>query len=155
MSVLIILGKLGILASYLSIVKMIYDMKKADSNVRFELDLLSTIEFFAGIGLALVGLVAVIDKTTYFFTFGLSVVSIAIGLIHRYRLILAGDRKVLFAGSIHDIKEIKNLSSGMFTLKVHTKSRQKPYSIYVPLTSNNVLKNKVQAKLKNTKKSQR
>lgn len=148
MTILIILSKLGILTAYASIVWMILQFKKQDKNVIIEFDILSSIELSLGVGVGLVGLVSVIDPSTYTFTFVLCLISIILACIHRYRIILAGDQMILFGGKTHNIKEIKRLGTGMFTLKIFTKSKENGYKIYVPLTSNHVLKDRVQAKIK-------
>jgi len=141
-------AKLGIVAAYASMIWMMVQFKKADQNVKLEFDLLSRIELSAGAGINLVGLICVIDASTYTFSLILCLLGICIALLQRYRIILAGDTKILFGAKVHSIKEIKSLGSGMLTLIIQTKKRAKPYRIYVPLTSNNVLKNRVQAKLK-------
>lgn len=151
MAILIILAKLGVIVSYLMMVLMIRQFKKQDRNVKIDFDLLSRLEICVGIGLGLVSLVAVIDPCTYGFTLGLCLLSIAVAQFQRYRVILAGDRYVLFLGKVHSYKEITGLGTGMFTLKVQTKDKPSGQSIYVPLTSNHVLKDKVQAKLKKNK----
>lgn len=148
MPVLIILAKIGIVVVYVSILGMMFQFKKVDQHVNFEFDLLSSIEISAGIGIGLVGLFSVIDPLTYTFTFTLCLISIGIALLHRYRMILVGDHKILFAGKVHEKKEIQKLGSGLFTLRIYTKAKPKSYKIYVPLTSNHVLKDRVQDKIK-------
>lgn len=151
MTILIILAKLGVAASYLTMLLMIRQFKQQDRHVKVEFDLLSRLEICIGIGLGLVSLVAVINPSTYGFTLGLCLLSIAVAQFQRYRMILAGDRYVLFMGKAHPYKEITGLGTGMFTLKVQTKDKPSGHSIYVPLTSNHVLKDKVQAKVKKKK----
>lgn len=151
MAVLIILAKVGIVAAYVSIVMMVLQFKKLDRNVKIEFDLLSKIELSAAVGIALVGLVSVIDPTTYVFTLVLCLCSIGLTLLQRYRMILAGDTMVLFRGKAHPIRTITKLGTGMFTLKIYLKNRPKPVSIYVPLTSNHVLRDRVQSKLRKKK----
>lgn len=151
MPILIILSKLGILIAYISIVWMILQFKKQDKNVTIEFDIFSSIELSLGIGVGLVGLVSVIDPSTYTFTFILCVISIILACMHRYRIILAGDQMILFGGKAHNIKEIKQLGTGMFTLKIITKNKENGYKIYIPLTSNHILKDCVQAKIKKKK----
>ena len=147
MFIILILAKFGIIGVYASLISMILRFKKSDRNVLVEFDLLSRIELCASIGIGLVGLVCVIDPSTYAFSLILCMISISLALAQRYRIVLAGDTKVLFGGKEHFIRDIKRLGSGMFTLHIYKKMGAKPYRIYVPLTSNNVLKNRVQAKV--------
>lgn len=150
MFMLLILTIIGIVAVYASIIWMIVQFRNSDRNVKLEFDLISRIELCATIGLGLVGLICVIDPSTYAFSLVLCILSIALALLQRYRIILVGDRKILFGAKSHALSEIKGLGSGLLSLKIQTKA--KDYRIYVPLTSNHVLRDRVQAKIKNTKK---
>lgn len=151
MPILITIAKAGIIAMYGSLLWMLFQFKKQDKGVKIEFDLLSRLELSLGVGLALVGLVSVINPTTYTFTLGLCILSILVGYMHRKRMVVAGDTMVLFKGKAWPIKSIIKLGSGMFTLKIFTKDNQKGYRIYVPLTSNHVLKDRIQAKLSKKK----
>lgn len=147
MVVVLILAKISIVAAYVSLIWMVIQFRKSDRNVKLEFDLLSRIELSASAGIGLSGLICVIDPSTYTFSFVLCLLSIAIVMFQKYRLILVGDHKILFCAKTHKLKEIKELGTGLLSLRIQT-NRVKPYHIYVPLTSNHVLKNRVQAKIK-------
>jgi len=148
MSFLLILSKFLIIVNYLLTIKLIYQFKKVENKSKLEFDLLSSIEISTCIGLNLVSLVAVIDSSTYVFTLFLSILGIVIAATQRYRIILVGEKKILFKGAIYEIKDIKKLGTGMFTLKIITRQNTNGYNIFIPLTSNNVLRNKLQTKIK-------
>ena len=147
MPFILILLKIGILASYGSILKMILDFQKKDSSVKVSLDLLSKIEISAVAGINLIGFVSVIDEKKYAFTCGLCCIGIVLALFQKYRLILAGQKMVMIKGKTYSFKELKKLGTGMFTLHVYKKANPKPMKIYVPLTSNEVLKNRVESRI--------
>lgn len=140
MAIVLILAKLGIIVSYGLFIQMIRQFKKECPNTKVELDLLSRLEIFMGIGVGLVGLVCVIDASTYTFSSVLCIISICLTWFQRYRLVLVGDTKVLLGTKTYRKKDIKKISSGMVTLIVDIKGKTKPVKIYVPLTSNRVLK---------------
>lgn len=148
MSIVLILFKLAIITVYTKLFYNVYTLKKEDSGYKFELDLISRLEFMAGIGLALVAIISNITPEAYSFTCILCVLSLIIGYFHQKRLILAGNQKVLIKGKIIPIKKIKKLGTSMFSLHVYLKNEAKPLRIYVPLTSNNILKNKIENKIK-------
>lgn len=129
-------------------IKKMMDFKHNDTSVKFDFDFLSRLEIAAGIGLALVSLVSVIDPRTYAFTAGLCALSIILAFIQSRRIILAGDHNVLIKGKSYPLEQLKGLRTGMFTLKVAMKSMDKELSIYVPLTSNSVLREKVEARIR-------
>ena len=149
MCVILIVCKIAIIINYYLTIKLIYQFKKMEYKAKLEFDLLSSIEISTCIGLNLVSLVAVIDPSTYIFTLCLSILGIVIAATQRYRIILVGDKKILFKGAFYDIRDIKKLGTGMFTLKIITRQNASGFNIFIPLTSNNVLKNKLQAKIKN------
>lgn len=147
MNFLLILCKFIIVLNYACTFKMIYDFKMNEKNVKFEFDLLSSLELSTCVGINLVALLAVISKSTYMFTLFLSIIGISLAFFQRYRIILVGDRKILFKGKVYKIKNIKKLATGLFTLKILTRQNSKEFSIFIPLTSNNTLKYKLQEKL--------
>lgn len=147
MPVVLILLKICILLAYFSIVKMIRDFRKEEKEAWFQMDLLSRIEMSAVAGINLAGLVSVIDARTYAFTFVLCCTGIVLAVFERQRILLAGNRKVLIGGKQYSYQEIRKLGTGLFSLHVYLKKQTKPVRIYVPLTSNEVLRNKVQCRI--------
>ena len=148
MSIVLIVLKIGIVISYVSIVKMIVDFKKTEPEARLQLDLLSRLEVAAVAGISLAGLLSVIDEKTYVFTCAVCFLGIVLSALERYRLIFAGKSKVLLCGKQYSLKNIQKLGTGMFTLKVYLKGKNMPLSIYVPLSSNEVLRQKISDKIK-------
>lgn len=148
MSLLLIILKIGIVISYASIAKMIYDFKKIEPEAKLRLDLLSRLEVAAVAGISLAGLISVIDEKTYVFTSVVCILGIVLSVFERYRLILAGKSEVLLSTKQYPIKNIQKLGTGIFTLQVYLKGKEKPLSIYVPLTSNNVLKHTISDKIR-------
>ena len=148
MPIVLIALKIGIVISYVSIVKMIVDFKKTEPEARLQLDLLSRLEVSAVAGISLAGLLSVIDEKTYVFTCAVCILGIVLSALERYRLILAGKLKVLLCGKQYSLKNIQKLGTGLFTLKVYLKGRKTPLSIYVPLSSNEVLRQKISDKIK-------
>ena len=146
MKIIIILLKIGIILSYSSTIKMIYDFSKKE-HAKLELDLLSRLEVCAVIGINLVGLIAVIDEKTYAFTCGLCCIGILLALFEKYRFVFAGEKNVLLKGKVYALKDLKKLGTGLLTLKVYLRSKPKPMQIYVPLTSSDVMKNKIEFKI--------
>lgn len=148
MSIVLIVLKIGIVISYVSIVKMIVDFKKTEPEARLQLDLLSRLEVAAVAGISLAGLLSVIHEKTYVFTCVVCILGIVLSVLERYRLIFAGKSKVLLCGKQYSLKNIQKLGTGMFTLKVYLKGKNMPLSIYVPLSSNEVLRQKISDKIK-------
>ena len=87
MSIVLIALKIGIVISYVSIVKMIVDFRKAEPEARLQLDLLSRLEVAAVAGISLAGLLSVIDEKTYVFTCAVCILGIVLSVLERYRLI--------------------------------------------------------------------
>ena len=147
MPVVIIIEKLLILAVYASVIYMIASFKKEDNQTKIEFDTLSKLEMSMVTGVSLVSLVSVINPKTYLFTAGLCLISVIAIVFIKQRIILAGDRMVLLKGKSYRIKDVKALGTGMFTLHVKVKNNDKDLKIYVPLTSNHVLKDNIQSKI--------
>lgn len=147
MTYILIILKIVIVLNYIFTILMISNFKKEEPTSVIQLDLLSRLEIFAVLGINLVGVISVIDKTTYSFTCGLCIVGILLHLFEHYRFIFASDKKVLLQGKTYSIKEIKKLSTGLFTLQIHMKNK-KIIKVYVPLTSNFILKDKIEKKLR-------
>ena len=148
MPIVLIVEKVMILAIYGYAIKMMVDFRKKDPVAKFEFDLLSRLEIAVVIGMALASLVSVINPKTYVFTAGLCLLTLLLAYFQSRRIILAGNRYVLLKGKTIALKNIKQLRTGMFTLKVALKDQEKELSIYVPLTSNRVLREQVEAKIK-------
>ncbi len=116
----------------------IIKMFRSDSNVRLRFDLLSTLELDAVIGLSLVALLSAVKPETYGFTLGLLVVALIMNVIHSFRTIIAGDKRIMIGIKSYDFKDIKGINASRFTLHVHTKDGQQ-INVPVPLTQNDVL----------------
>lgn len=147
MPVVIIIEKLLILAVYASAIYMIVSFKNENSGTKIEFDTISKLEMSMVTGVSLVSLVSVINPKTYLFTAGLCLISVVAIIFIRQRIVLAGDRKVLLKGKSYRIKDVIALGAGMFTLHVKVKNNDKDLKIYVPLTSNRVLKENIQSKI--------
>ncbi len=113
-------------------------LKMEDPAAKLKFDLISTLEVATGFGLALVGWLAVLDETTYVFTAGLNALAIVLTVTHNFRIIVAGDRKIMIAMKIYSLREIKGIKAGRFTLYVLTKTNDR-INVLVPLTMNTVL----------------
>ena len=148
MPVIIVIEKMLIVAVYVSVVYMIMSFRKVDNSAEIEFDTLSRLEMSMITGICLVSLVSVIKPNTYLFTASLCLISVIATLFIRQRIILAGDRMVLIKGKSYRIKDVQSLGTGIFTLHVKVRSRAEDLKIYVPLTSNHVLKDRVQSKIK-------
>lgn len=140
MTILLILEKIAIVAVYASIIVMVLRFRKTDKTAKLEFDLISRLELCAGAGIALVSLVSVIDPSTYVFTACLCLLSILLALFEKNRIILAGDKMMLVKGKTYKTKDTASVETGMFTLKLRVRTSPDPLSIYVPLTSNRVLR---------------
>lgn len=146
--VIIVIEKILIVTVYASVVYMIMSFQKEDRATQIEFDTLSRLEMSMITGICLVSLVSVIKPNTYLFTAALCMISVISTLFIRQRIILAGDRMVLIKGKSYRIKDVQSLGTGVFTLHVKVKSREKDLKIYVPLTSSHVLKDRIQSKIK-------
>lgn len=140
MTILLIVEKILIVAVYASIISMVMKFRKTEKSAKLEFDLISRLELCAGAGIALVSLVSVIDPSTYVFTACLCLLSILLALFEKSRIILAGDKLMLVKGKTYPIKDTLSLETGMFTLKIRVRNCADALSIYVPLTSNRVLR---------------
>ena len=126
---------------------MILNFKKEESTSIVQLDFLSGLEICAVLGVNLVGLISTINITTYTFTISLCIIGIFLHLFERYRFIFAGDKKAFLKGKTYSLKEIDKLGTGIFTLYVYMKNK-KIIKVYVPLTSNFIIKDKIEKKVR-------
>ncbi len=116
----------------------IINLYRSDTNVKIRLDLLSMLEVDAGLGLTLVALLAAVRPETYGFTLGLLIGALIVNILHAFRTIIAGDKRIMIGVKSYDLKEIRGMNASRFTLHVYPKDGQQ-INVTVPLTQNDVL----------------
>ena len=136
MNLLIISLKIGVILSWCFTVTGIVNLYRADTGVQMKFDWLSYINISGTIGLTLVSLFAVIDASTYVFTAGLLIVTIAMIWFMKARLVIAGDHKALLGSKMVEISAIRGVSAKIMTLYVET--RKETIKIYGPVTDRSV-----------------
>lgn len=117
-----------------------YQIKKQDKTVLFRFELMSLIEHAAGYGVFLVAVFSAINKDSYFFTLGLNFVNVLIVLSHNFRIVIAGDSKILVNLKIYDKKSIRGINATTFTLHVFPRHGNE-IKVLIPLTHNEAFKN--------------
>lgn len=114
-------------------------LKKLDSTASYSFELFSRLEVAAGFAVALIGWLAVLNEKTYVFTACLNALAIVLTLTHNMRIVVGGDRKIVLGMKIYDLKEIKGMKTGRFSLYVFTKTMDR-ITILVPLTDNDTVR---------------
>jgi hypothetical protein len=135
---LIILLKILLAAVAIYRIYVLYRFKKSDTNVKLRFELMSMIELDGGIAFTLVALLAAVNENTYLFTSGLLAVTILLNIAHLYRVIVAGDKRILLGRHAYDLKEIKGMNTSRVTLHVYVYGGERLH-ILVPLTHNETL----------------
>ena len=139
MSFIIIAFKIIIVLSYGHIVFKLYKAKSKDNSIKFEFDLLSSLELCVSTALSLISLLSVIKPSTYVFTIVICIIAVILVVCQSFRIILVGNNYSFIRCKLVNNKHIVKLSAEkMFFLSIKTKSNEQ--LIYVPLTSNNRLK---------------
>ena len=139
MPALIIIAKILVAAIAAYRIYKIVMFYRSDSNVRLSFDLLSTIEIDAVIGLTIISLLARITETTYVFTLVLCLLAAVLNCFHLFRLVIAGDKKIMLRQKTYELKKIKGMNASGFTLNVYLKNGEK-LKVMVPLTKNEVIR---------------
>ena len=137
MSILIIIMKVLIVASYGSILYMLYEFRKNENHAQIKFDLLSSLALSMGMGVALVSLVAVINENTYYFTFVLCCISLLLSQFQKGRMVLAGDQNALIGNHTYRIKDIDKVEARLLWANFYV--HNKKHSIYVPLSSREIM----------------
>ncbi len=137
--VLIILLKLLLAAIASYRIFIYYRFKHTDTNVKFRMELMSMIEIDGGIAFTLMSLLAAIDERSYPMTIVLLLFSIVLNIAHLFRVVVAGDNRILIGKDDYDLKQIKGMNSGRVTLNVFVKGGKRLH-IMVPLTHNETLR---------------
>ncbi|MCR4855939.1 MAG: hypothetical protein K5908_07190 [Erysipelotrichaceae bacterium] len=139
MSVLIIVLKviLAIVALYRLFI--MFRFRRSDTNVRFSFELMSMLEVDAVIGMTIVSLLAAIDERSYTFTIILLLASIVLNISNLFRVIVAGDSRILIGPYDFDLKDIKGMNNSRITLHVFVKGGRK-IDVVVPLTNNETIR---------------
>ena len=139
MPALIIIAKILVAAIAAYRIYKIVMFYKSDSNVKLSFDLLSTIEIDAVIGLTIISLLAKITETTYVFTLVLCLLAAVLNFFHLFRIVIAGDKKIMLRQKTYELKKIRGMNASGFTLHVYLKNGQK-LKVIVPLTKNEVIR---------------
>ncbi len=116
----------------------IIKLYRNDTNVKIRFDLLSMLEVDAGLGLTLVALLSAVKPETYGFTLGLLIAALIVNILHAFRTIIAGDKRIMIGVKSYEFKEIRGMNASRFTLHVYAKDGQQ-INVTVPLTQNDVL----------------
>ena len=116
----------------------LYTFFRSDKNVRFSFDLLSMLEVDAVIGLTIIALLAKIDETAYAFTLVLCILAAVLNAAHLFRIIIAGDKRIMIGNNSFDFKELKGMNASRVTLHVYEKNGKR-HDVLVPLTRNDVI----------------
>lgn len=117
---------------------MILRFRKTDTNVKISFDLFSYIEIDAVLGLTVIALLSRTD-TVQGFTVGLILVAMALNILHLFRVIIAGDNRILIGINDYDLDQIKGMNASLVTLHVFIKGGKKMH-IVVPLTKNETIR---------------
>jgi len=131
--------KLLIVASYASMVYLFGSFAMNNRNSNLKLDLLSSLAISAGIGLALVCLVAKLTPSTYTFTAILCILSLALTQFQRRRIVLVSKSEVLLKGKVYPLKAVKDIKAWMLWAYITMDDGKK--TIYVPLSSREMMDN--------------
>lgn len=138
MPALIIILKVILAVIALYRIYVLLKFRSSDTNVKFKFDLTSMIEVDAGIAFSILALLAVIDEKSYAMTIALLIISIAANMMHLFRTIVAGDKRILIGIHDYDLKEIKGMNASRITLHVFVKGGKK-INVIVPLTTNDTI----------------
>ncbi len=139
MSALIIILK--VILAVIAIIRIYITLrfKQSDRSAKFSFELMSMLEVDAVIGMSLISLLAAIDERSYGFTVGLLIVTILLNISHLFRVIIAGDKRILIGPYDYDLKDIKGMNSSRITLHVFVKGGKK-IDVIVPLTINDTIR---------------
>lgn len=137
MGILILIIKALIVASYVSILYMIYDFKKSERHADVKFDLISSLALSMGIGLALVSLVSVINENTYTFTLALCLISLILSQFQKERMVLVSDHKALIENRKYSLKDIDKVEARLLWANIYVNNKK--HSIYVPLSSREIM----------------
>ncbi|MCR4950694.1 MAG: hypothetical protein K6A40_05170 [Solobacterium sp.] len=136
MNLLIIGLKIALLLSWYLTVSGVMKLYCEDTGVHMKFDWVSWLNISGTVGVSLVALLAVIDKTTYTFTACLIFIAIALVWFLKARLMIAGDHKALLGSKMIDQSEICKVYARFLTLYVETKSGM--IKLYGPVTERSV-----------------
>lgn len=139
MPALIIIFKILIVAIVALRLYKIIMLFRSDKGVKLTFDLLSTIAIDAVIALTIISLLAKIDETTYVFTLCLCILTVLLNVEQLFRVVIAGDNKIMIGAKTYDFKDIKGMNAAGFTLFVYLKGGKK-LKVIVPLTRNTVVR---------------
>lgn len=132
MKIVVYLGKVLVIISWLLTIKMVLDYRKNHTNVKIKFDVFSSIEISFAIGLSLVALLAIETKETNWFNLALSLIAIIWVNFQRYRIIVASDDSVLINGGELKYNKIVRAYPQLVFLCITTKNKQ--FKVFSPLT---------------------